>query len=98
MHEIVAAEDSMTFYMLNEVLLSALRFVKPFFERGAPVLVHCHDTTNRSAFVAVALLLLLEYRRLTDALNAVAAARCRMLSNRSFRAQLLEVALHSGQL
>ena len=61
-------------------------------------MVHCHGGIDRSVFVAVALLILLESRPLTSAMRAVAASRGKVLSNRSFRAQLLEVAVSAGRL
>ena len=61
------------------------------------MLVHCYGGINRSVFVAVALLMLLENMNLADALRAVAATRGRVLTNRSFRAQLLEVAVMTGR-
>ena len=52
---------------------------------------------NRSAFIVVALLILLEGMPLTDALRAVTAARGKVLTNRSLRAQLLEIAVRAGR-
>ena len=97
-HQIVASTDSLGFYMLGEAMPAALRFVKPFFDRRAPVLVHCYGGINRSVFVAVALLMLLDNMTLTNALRAVAAKRGRVLTNRSFRAQLLEVSAMTERL
>ena len=70
----------------------------PFFGRRAPVLVHCYGGINRSAFVVVALLMMLAEMPLLVALRAVAANRGKVLTNRSFRAQLLEFAVSTGRL
>ena len=83
--------------MISVALPAAISFATPFFARRAPVLVHCHTGMNRSAFIVVALLILLEGMPLTDALRAVTAARGKVLTNRSLRAQLLEIAVRAGR-
>ena len=97
-HQVVAASGSMGFDMISEAMPAAMNFARPFFERRAPVLVHCRRGINRSPFIAVALLILLEDRRLTDALRAVSASRGTVLTNRSFRAQLLDIATRTWRL
>ena len=96
-HQVLAASDSDGFDMISVALPAAISFVTPFFARRAPVLVHCHTGMNRSAFIVVALLILLEGMPLTDALRAVTAARGKVLTNRSLRAQLLEIAVRAGR-
>ena len=44
------------------------------------------------------LLVLLEDMPLTDALRAISTSRGRVLTNRSFRAQLLDIAARTGRL
>ena len=97
-HQDVAASDSMGFDMISEAMPAAISFARPFFERRAPVLVHSCRGINRAAFVAVTLLIVLEDMRLTEALRAVAASRGAVLTNRSFRAQLLDIAARAGRL
>ena len=97
-HQVVAASDSMGFDMLSQALPAAMSFARPFFERRATLLVHGRDGINCSAFIVAALLVLLEDMPLTDALRAIAASRGRALTNRSFRAQLLDIAARTGRL
>ena len=97
-HQVVAASDSVGFDMISEALPAAIHFARPFFERRVPVLVHSHRGINRAVFVAVALLMVLDHMRLTDALRAVAASRGAVLTNRSFRGQLLDIASRTGRL
>ena len=96
-HQVVAASDSMGFDMISQALPAAMNFARPFFERRATLLVHGRDGINRSAFIVAALLVLLEDMPLTDALRAIAASRGRVLTNRSLRAQLLEIAARTGR-
>ena len=97
-HQVVAASDSMGFDMISQALPAAMDFARPFFESRVPVLVHGRGGINRSAFIVAALLVLLEDMPLTDALRAIAASRGRALTNRSFRAQLLDIAARAGRL
>ena len=97
-HQDVAASDSMGFDMISEAMPAAISFARPFFERRAPLLVHSCRGINRAAFVAVTLLIVLEEMRLTEALRVVAASRGAVLTNRSFRAQLLDIAARVGRL
>ena len=97
-HQVVAASDSMGFDMIGHALPAAMHFARPFFRSRAPLLVHCCGGLNRSAFIVAALLVLLEDMPLTDALRAIAASRGRVLTNRSFRAQLLDIAARTGRV
>ena len=97
-HTVVAASDSMGFDMISRALPAAMDFARPFFQSRAPVLVHGCGGMNRSAFIVAALLVLLEDLPLMDALRTIAASRGRVLTNRSFRAQLLDIAARTGRL
>ena len=96
-HQVVAASDSMGFDMISQALPAAMYFARPFFQSRAPLLVHCRGGLNRSGFIAAALLVLLENMALTDALRAIATSRCRGVTNRSFLAQLQDIAARSGR-
>ena len=67
-------------------------------ESGGCVLVHCHEGKNRSACLAVAFLMVEARVPLTEAVEHVWRQRPIVLDNRSFVAQLVDLAEREGLL
>ena len=96
-HFQIDAQDSET-YDLADAVQKALEFVRPFYYRKEPVLVHCFGGINRAAVISVALLMLLDRLPLCIAVRFVVRYRGKVLTNLRFRAQLVQLAEKEGLL
>ena len=89
---IIDARDDKTYDLVAHAVPKALEFVQLFYDRGDPVLVHCYGGINRAPAISVALMLLLQKLPLCDAVRLVVSCRGKVLTNRRFRAQLVQLA------
>ena len=96
-HFQIDARDSET-YDLADAVQKALEFVRPFYDRKEPVLVHCFGGINRAAAISVALLMLLDRLPLCISVRLVVTNRGKVLTRRQFRAQLVQLAGDEGLL
>ena len=94
----IDARDDKTYDLVAHAVPKALEFVKQFYERGDPVLVHCFGGINRAPAIAVAFMLLLERLELCISVRLVVRNRGKVLTNRRFRAQLVQLAGDEGLL
>ena len=90
--------ESKTYDLLADAVPRALEFVKPFYTRRVPVLVHCYGGGNLAAVISVALLLLLDRLPLCISVRFVVSNRGKVLTSRRFRAQLVQLAGDEGLL
>ena len=90
------AHDSWNFNVVEQVLEGGvLEFIEGRMHRGG-VLVNCWGGVNRSAAVVVAFLMLKQEESLLGAFRRTMGLRGTVLTNRSFRVQLLDLALSRG--
>ena len=97
-HCTVDARDAETYDLVADALPQALQFVQQFHDRTEPVLVHCFGGVNRAPAISVALVLLLDGLPLSIAVRLVVSSRGKVLTNRRFRAQLVQLAERKGLL
>jgi hypothetical protein len=97
-HREVDARDDSMYNILPDAVPAALDFVRPFYERGVPVLVHCYGGVNRAVAVSLALMMLLGGSPLLSAVRTVVSMRGKCLTNRRFRVQLVQLASENGLL
>eukprot|EP00310_Coccolithus_braarudii_P008765 CAMPEP_0183372364 /NCGR_PEP_ID=MMETSP0164_2-20130417/108258_1 /TAXON_ID=221442 /ORGANISM="Coccolithus pelagicus ssp braarudi, Strain PLY182g" /LENGTH=195 /DNA_ID=CAMNT_0025549051 /DNA_START=52 /DNA_END=639 /DNA_ORIENTATION=+ len=92
------AQDEEGYPILARHLAETSAFIHRAREEGGRCLIHCQAGLNRSACLAVAELMISERLPLLDAVRRVKAARGDLLTNESFRAQLIDVARAHGLL
>ena len=92
------ADDFSDYPLLELHLEQARELYAEVAAAGGTLLVHCFAGVNRSAAIAVALLMLTRRTPLVPTLTSVAALRPFVLTNRSFRRQLAELAQREGLL
>ena len=92
------ADDFSDYPLLELHLEQARELYAEVAAAGGTLLVHCFAGVNRSAAIAVALLMLTRRTPLVPTLTSVAALRPFVLTNRSFRRQLAELAVREGLL
>jgi hypothetical protein len=95
---VLPACDSPSYNILSEHLREAEQVALAAREVSGAVLVQCWGGCNRAPTVGTALLMCLERRPLVDACGAVQAVRGEILTNQSFRRQLLQLAVEEGLL
>ena len=92
------AEDEEGFALVDKYLNATCAFLSRVKADGGVALVHCFAGVNRSAALAVAHLMLSERRPLEDIVRQCYSARPFILTNSSFRAQLVALAAREGLL
>ena len=92
------AEDRRDYEIIQNDLAASLEFTRRVRDSGGAVLVHCYGGVNRSGAIVVALLMLLERSTLLAATAETVAKRGYVLSNESFRRQLVLLASHEQLL
>ena len=92
------ADDFSDYPLLELHLEQARELYAEVAAAGGTLLVHCFAGVNRSAAIAVALLMLTRRTPLVPTLTSVAALRPFVLTNRSFRRQLAELPRREGLL
>jgi hypothetical protein len=98
--ELGGCEDTFGYPLLARHLDQCLQFLEHCMKEKRKVLVHCVMGLNRSASVAIAFLMLNHKLPLLDAVRKVWDRRGRIpiLTNGSFRQQLIQLAFISGNL
>jgi protein-tyrosine phosphatase len=92
------AEDFDGYPLLECHLPAASAFVEAQRKAGGTTLIHCFAGVNRSAALAIAVLMLREKQPLLKVAAAVFEERPFILSNLTFRAQLVQLAAERGLL
>ncbi len=92
------AEDEEGFALVDRYLEAACSFLTAVDARGGVALVHCFAGVNRSAAIAIAYLMLSQQRPLEQVVQQCFTSRPFILTNASFRAQLVALALRRGLL
>eukprot|EP01064_Diplonema_japonicum_P023298 TRINITY_DN33735_c0_g1_i1.p1 TRINITY_DN33735_c0_g1~~TRINITY_DN33735_c0_g1_i1.p1 ORF type:complete len:305 (+),score=57.18 TRINITY_DN33735_c0_g1_i1:33-947(+) len=92
------AEDIDEYPLLHMHLEEAAEFISSVEKEKSVVLVHCYAGVNRSAAICVAYLVKYHRWPLTKALIHVHTQRPIILSNQSFRDQLIRLAYEEGLL
>jgi len=96
-HFMLAAEDKEEYDMLQH-LPTAASYIDAARASGGTVFVHCRAGINRSGIVAVAEVMLHNQVSVLSAFRKCRDARGPLLSNHSFRRQLLSLAKEHGLL
>lgn len=94
----VAACDSASYNITGEALTLGERMARDAVEVGGALLVQCWGGVNRAPAIAVALLMRMEAVDVVAACVRVSAARGEILTNRTFRRQLLQEAVRAHVL
>lgn len=85
------------FGQASDILRKAIEFAGHARQGGGRLLVHCFGGVNRAGAISVALLMLVDRMPLLQAAEAVVGKRGRVLSNRGFRRQLVQLASREAQ-
>ena len=85
-------EDRHDYDIITNDLPTAIDFAREAKDSGGSLLVHCYGGVNRSAAIAVALLMMIEGVPLLSAAAEVVNSRGFVLSNQAFRRRLVVLA------
>eukprot|EP00756_Hemistasia_phaeocysticola_P009660 Hpha_TRINITY_DN14932_c0_g5::TRINITY_DN14932_c0_g5_i1::g.143040::m.143040 len=94
----IDAEDMEGYDLLGKHFDEARKYIDQSREGGKAVLVHCYAGINRSATISVAYLMAARGMKLLEAVRHAFERRSCILSNTSFREQLVLFAIKNGHL
>ena len=90
------AQDHTDYDIIQRDLASSLQFAQQVHASSGALLVNCYGGVNRSGAIVAALLMLIDKEPLVTAVTNLVAKRGYVLSNLSFRRQLVQLAAKHG--